>query len=390
MVLPPLNQFAHSAAVAPAVDGVVAVGIYHQTRRSDLEEHMAEIHRTGATSLGAAFARRSLITRPSRRTAALPAEVSAAAEPAPMRRRSVATSPSHSKRQPVESVNSSRPLSLKPSMIGRRPFLKASLLASAAVAGLPLVNACGRVDVEASPCWNPDSIPGLDLHFDATRLDISPVDSTDFATAGSAMPVTSVRGQTWSHTDNMMPARDGLRMTRWREAAANVAAAPLSHTAIRVAIASGRVEGKRMHPAGGQPFPQVRGHSAEMVGCRFRRTTGLPLGTAAVVFGTPSRLLLGAPNVLDLRIKPRRLVISTNHAEVAAAEFDAGWSVQRYGVGFRDGDDESVVKGFVVSDAEPRRLGDGPRVTQVPQLAQPNGCIVAQQNDDGESPSAGP
>ena len=112
VVLPPLSRSAHAAAVAPTVDGVVAVGVYHETRRSDLEEHMAEIHRTGATSLGAAFARRSLIPRSSRHTAALPAEAPAAAEPAPGRRRSAATSPSHSKRQPVESVNSSRPLGL--------------------------------------------------------------------------------------------------------------------------------------------------------------------------------------------------------------------------------------------------------------------------------------
>ena len=31
VVLPPLSQFAHAAAVAPTVDGVVAVGIYHRT-----------------------------------------------------------------------------------------------------------------------------------------------------------------------------------------------------------------------------------------------------------------------------------------------------------------------------------------------------------------------
>ena len=113
VVLPPLSQFALSAAVAPAVDGVVAVGIYHQTRCSDVEEHMAEIHRTGATSLGAAFARRSLISRPSRHTAAQAAEVSVAAESAPARRRrAVAPTSRLSKRQPVESVNSSRPLGL--------------------------------------------------------------------------------------------------------------------------------------------------------------------------------------------------------------------------------------------------------------------------------------
>jgi receptor protein-tyrosine kinase len=76
VVLPPLSQFAHAVAVAPAVDGVVAVGIYHQTRYRDLEEHMAEIHRIGATSLGAAFARRRLIPRPSSGTTTEPNVVS--------------------------------------------------------------------------------------------------------------------------------------------------------------------------------------------------------------------------------------------------------------------------------------------------------------------------
>lgn len=113
VVLPPLSQFAHAAAAAPAVDGVVAVGIYHRTTRSDVEEHLAEIHRIGATSLGAAFARRALIPRPSRRTEARPAEVSVAAASEPARRRSGATpTPPPSKREPAESVNSSRPLGL--------------------------------------------------------------------------------------------------------------------------------------------------------------------------------------------------------------------------------------------------------------------------------------
>lgn len=79
VVLPPLSGFAHAAAVAPAVGGVVAVGIYHQTRRRDLEEHMAEMNRTGATSLGAAFARRTLIPRRSGQTATAPSEYSVSA-----------------------------------------------------------------------------------------------------------------------------------------------------------------------------------------------------------------------------------------------------------------------------------------------------------------------
>ncbi|MBP1818667.1 hypothetical protein [Mycobacterium sp. OAE908] len=64
VVVPPLSLFAHSAAIAPVVDGVVAIGIYHRTKRRDLEEHMAEVNRAEATSLGAAFARRTLIPRP--------------------------------------------------------------------------------------------------------------------------------------------------------------------------------------------------------------------------------------------------------------------------------------------------------------------------------------
>ena len=66
MVLPPLNQFAHAAAVAPTMDGVVGLGIYHRTSCSDLEGHLAEIQRTGATSLGVTFAHRTLTLQPSR------------------------------------------------------------------------------------------------------------------------------------------------------------------------------------------------------------------------------------------------------------------------------------------------------------------------------------
>ena len=177
-------------------------------------------------------------------------------------------------------------------------------------------------------------------------------------------------------------------MADGEEASANIAAAPLSHTAIRVPIASGTskasvcivLEGNHSRKCEVILRKWSDVDSVELRGFRW----GLPQ-----LYRTPSRLVLGAPNVLDLRIKPGRLVISTNHAEVAAADLDAGWSVQRYGVGFRDGDDGSVVQGFVVSDAEPRQLGDGARVTQVPQLAQPNGCLVAQQNDAAKAPVLG-
>jgi hypothetical protein len=270
-------------------------------------------------------------------------------------------------------------------MIGRRPFLKASLLTSAAVAGLPLISACGRVDVKASPCWNPDSIPGLDLHFDATRLDISPVDSTDFANARPGVPLTSVRGQTWSHTDNMMSTRGGLRMADGEEASANIDAVLPSHTAIRIPVALGKskasirilLEGNdsRKYEIILRKWADI--DSVELRGFRW----GFPR-----LYRSPSGLELGAANVLDVRIKPGRLVISTNHVEVGEADLDVGWSVRRYGVGFRDSDDESVVRGCLVSDAEPKRLGNGARVTQVPQLAQPNRCLSAEQNDDAKAP----
>jgi hypothetical protein len=270
-------------------------------------------------------------------------------------------------------------------MIGRRPFLKASIITSAAVAGLPLISACGRVDVDASPGWNPDSIPGLDLHFDATRLDINPVDSTDFANAGFGAPVTSVRGQTWSHTENMMSTRDGLRMTDGNEASATIDAVLPLRTAIRIPVTSGTSKASvcilledndsRKCEIILRKWADV--DSVELRGFRW----GVPR-----LYRTPSGLALDAPNVLDLRIKPGRLVISANHAEIAAADLDAGWSVQRYGVGFRDSDDESVVRGFVVSDAEPKGLSDGGRVSEVPQLAQPNPCLNAQQNNDAKAP----
>jgi len=270
-------------------------------------------------------------------------------------------------------------------MIGRRPFLKASLLTSAAVAGLPLISACGRVEVEASPCWNPDTVPGLDLHFDATRLDISPVDSTDFASAGPGVPVTSVRGHTWSRTDNMLSVRDGLRMADGEEASATIDAVHPLRTAIRIPVTSGMskasvcilLEGNDSRKCEIILRKWADVDSVELRGFRW----GGPR-----LYRTPSGLALDAPNVLDLRVKPGRLVISTNHAEVGTADLDAGWSVRRYGVGFRDGDDESVVQGFVVSDAEPNRRSDGERVTRVPQLAQPNRCLNAQQNNEAKAP----
>ena len=115
-------------------------------------------------------------------------------------------------------------------MIGRRPFLKVSLLLSAATAAAPLVGGCGRpANVEASHCWNPDVIPGLDLHFDATRLDTSPVDSTDFANVKTGAPIVSARGQVWTHTD-----------TIGRETSAMVDAAPLSQSKIRTTFDAGK------------------------------------------------------------------------------------------------------------------------------------------------------
>jgi Cellulase (glycosyl hydrolase family 5) len=271
-------------------------------------------------------------------------------------------------------------------MIRRRPFLKASVLAGAAVSALPVISACGQIaDVKVPDYWNPGSIPGLDLHFDATRLDTIPVDGTDFANLGSATPVTSVSGQTWSLTDNMMPTREGLRMTRGREAAAMIDADPLSHTVIRIAVTPGRtlasicllLEGKdsRRREILLQRWGEIDSTELQGFGWKLSR-----------LFGSSSRLLLGTPNVLEVRISPRRMVISVNHVEVGATDLDDGWSVRRYGVGFRDGDTQSVVRSVLVSDGAPRPLKDGQRVDQVPQLAQPSTCRSADQNDAAKAP----
>ena len=271
-------------------------------------------------------------------------------------------------------------------MIGRRPFLKASVLAGTAVAALPVISSCGQIaDVEMPVYWNPGSIPGLDLHFDATRLDTIPVDGTAFEGMGSPTPVTSVGGQTWSLTDNMMLTREGLRMARGREAFAMIEADPLSHTAIRIAVTPGRalasicllLEGNdsRRREIVLQRWGEIDSTELQGFGWKLSR-----------LFASPSRLLPGAPNVLKLRISPRRMVISVNHVEVGAADLNDGWRVRRYGVGFRDGDTESVVRTFVVSDVSPRPLSDGERVGQIPQLAQPSRCQSADQNDEAKTP----
>lgn len=271
-------------------------------------------------------------------------------------------------------------------MIGRRPFLKASILIGATAAGPPLIGACGqRAEVNASPCWNPDVIPGLDLHFDATRLGDSPVDSTDFVNESSGAPVVSLRGHTWAHTDNIASTRDGLQMAGGGEASAMVDAVPLSHTAIRIAIDAGRDKASicilledndfRVWEILLRKWCEV--DSAELRGYRW----GL-----SRPYRSPSRLVLGARNVLELRIRPRRLEIWVNHFKVDATDLNEGWAVKRYGVGFRDGDDQTVLRGFVVSDAEPAQLDNGERVAQVPQLAQPSRCLGAEQRNATKRP----
>jgi concanavalin A-like lectin/glucanase superfamily protein/cellulase (glycosyl hydrolase family 5) len=271
-------------------------------------------------------------------------------------------------------------------MIGRRPFLVASLLVGAAAAGPPLIGGCARwTDVKASPCWDPDAIPGLDLHFDATRLDEIPVDSSDFVSESSAAPVTSVRGNTWAYTGNITPAPGGLRMVGGAEASAMVDAVPLSHTAIRIAVDAGKQKSSvcillednssRIWEIALRKWGEV--DSAELRGYRW--------GLSRLSRGS-SRLALGARNVLHLRITPRRLAIWVNHVEMEATDLSEGWSVKRYGVGFRDGDDETILSGFVVSDAEPKRLEKGVRIAQVPQLAQPNRWLSAEQRDEAKRP----
>ena len=160
---------------------------------------------------------------------------------------------------------------------------------------------------------------------------------------------------------------------------------PLSHTAIRITVTPGRSlasirilledNDSRQREIILRRWGEIDSTELQGFGWKLSR-----------LFESPSRLLPGAPNVLDVRIGPRRMEISVNHVEVGAADLDDGWSVRRYGVGFRDGDTESVVRTFVVSDAAPRPLSDGERVGQVPQLAQPSRCQSADQNDEAKAP----
>ncbi|MBP1818666.1 cellulase family glycosylhydrolase [Mycobacterium sp. OAE908] len=250
-----------------------------------------------------------------------------------------------------------------------------SLLLSAATAAAPLVGGCGRpAEVEAAPCWNPDVIPGLDLHFDATRLDSSPVDSTDFATMKTGARIVSARGHVWTHTGNI-----------GRETSAMVDAAPLSQAKIRATFDAGKSKASVCILLEDNDFRNweitVRKwgeiDSVELRGFRW--------GVAGL-YRSPSRLVLGGANVIEVRITPRRLEVWVNHIQVAATDLNDGWSVKRYGVGLRDGDAETVIRGFVISDTEPRRLRDGEPVERVPQLAQPNNCLTAHQQGDAKAP----
>src|SRR5690242_19466937 len=88
--------------------------------------------------------------------------------------------------------------------VGRRRFIAGAVLATAGLAGIPIVKGINRwadrPEPGGQPTWDPGMIPGLDLHFDARRMTVHPLDSTDFT---APQPWTSARGMTWSRTNRL-------------------------------------------------------------------------------------------------------------------------------------------------------------------------------------------
>jgi len=274
-------------------------------------------------------------------------------------------------------------------MIGRRPFIAASLLATAAVSGVPLLKGCAwtthGADTGPSEMWDPSSIPGLDLHFDARRFDRLPLDSTDFIGSATAQPFTSARGMQWSHTPGLLLTPRGLKLMDGTDATADVQAPPLSDTSFQFSVAAGDAQA-----CIALTFLDSLGNLREIVLRRSAKRQSTELrGFSArhPRYRRPwSNLVLGAPNTLDVKVAQRRLEVLVNHTLVISVDVPDQWDIQRYGVGFHDGDTESTIQNVVVYDWTPHELRSGDPVAAVPQLAQPSQCLIAHQAVDTKAP----
>jgi hypothetical protein len=170
------------------------------------------------------------------------------------------------------------------------------------------------------------------------------------------------------------------------EASAQIAAAALSYTSIKIGMLLG--------PSRASIFIALSGSDSRGVAAILRKSSthdsagmkGLSSGYAGR-YSRRSNLALGSLNTVELRITPGRLEVLVNHATTMVADVPAPWNPQSYSVGFRDGDSVSTVRSFVVKDRRPSRIPDGGRVACLPQLAQPSRSLSARQPTEAHMPS---
>lgn len=271
---------------------------------------------------------------------------------------------------------------------GRRPFFVASLLATAGVAGIPLLRAAtsdGTAAVKPHAMWDPGLIPGLDLHFDARRLNVRPLDCTDFTASSTTQPWTSVGGVKWSHADSLQLTPGGLRLTAGTDATTEMTASPLSQFCLKVRVMAGATKANISVILRGGDGKQREIRLSKSATAQSTELRGFTASQSQHIRPW-SNLALGEPNTIDIRFQLRRVTVLVNDASVISVDFDGGQALQRYGVGLYDGDSESTIQNLVLADWLRQEMRTGDLVTTVPQLAQPSRCMVARQPDHSKAP----
>ncbi|MGW0172760.1 LamG-like jellyroll fold domain-containing protein [Rhodococcus sp. NPDC003322] len=277
-------------------------------------------------------------------------------------------------------------------MIDRRGFIKVSAAAGAAFVLAPMVASSAQMSNTAlpgcgdvPPCeWDPATMHGLDLHFDATQLCVFPVDSSEFAGTSAGDLGVSLGGNGWSQTGDLARVDAGVAMLSGHSASGELPAAKPSDVAIDLTAALG------LERACICVVLEGRDHSRrEIVLAKSSDFDGVTV-TGGSRSAPPSRrgsgLRLGEANVIRVEVGRMRFVVMSNGTRAAAGSLPADWELQRYGFGFRDADTSSVVSSFVVRDLDAVHLNDGQRVAAIPQLAQPSRCVEATQDVEAWKP----
>ena len=96
-------------------------------------------------------------------------------------------------------------------MIDRRGFIKISATTGAAVAFGSLIGACRDTDAPRVG-WEPESIAGLEVHFDATQLLHPMLVCDEFRRPDSQALGICSGGQTWSQNGDLALTMDGVAM----------------------------------------------------------------------------------------------------------------------------------------------------------------------------------